>query len=301
MPKVRTLVLATGTLVATLVLAFARQKYRAEQQLFFPKQQPVRLPASSSGLRNASDVSFDAAGVPIHAWYVPSQNRAAVILTHGAGANRSALLPEARALIDAGFGALLLDWPGHGESGGQIHWNEPERASLRAAVSWLSRQSDVATDRIGAYGFSMGGYVVSQVAAGDARIQAVALAGTPADQRAQVRFQHGRYWLFGELPALFALSRGGMQVDLARPIDEIEKISPRAVMLIGGTEDGIVPPAMAPQLYERAREPKELLMVEGARHGDYASIQGTPYLARLRAFFERTLLAKTAESGNQAR
>jgi alpha-beta hydrolase superfamily lysophospholipase len=289
-PQLRTVALATGVALAVSTLWLVRHKYRGQQQLFFPKHEPVRLPASSSGLPGASDVQFDADGVAIRGWYVPSKNHATVILTHGAGANRSSLVLEARALIEKDFGTLLFDWPGHGESGGDIHWNEGERAALRAAIDWLSARSGVAPERLGAFGFSMGGYVVSQVAAEDKRLEAVVLAGTPANQREQIHFQHGGLWLLGELPALYALRQGGMEIDRERPIDVVAKIAPRAVMLIGGTRDVIVPPAMAPQLFATAREPKELLMVEGAGHGDYASPPGSPYLSRLCAFFERTLI-----------
>lgn len=287
---VRRLLLSTGVLLGIGAVVVARQKYRGEQQLFFPQREQVSLPASASGLPGAIDVSFEAGSVSLRGWYVASRNRAAVILTHGAGANRSALVPEARELSNAGFGVLLFDWPGHGESGGEIHWNEGERQALRAAFGWLERQPDVAAERLGVYGFSMGGYVVAQVAARDTRAKAVVLAGTPANQREQVRYQHGRYGWLGELPALWALSRGGMQVDVARPIDEVEKISPRALLVIGGSVDVIVPPSMTPDLYERARTPKDMLMIEGAGHGNYASVAGARYLTALRTFFDRALL-----------
>lgn len=282
--------LATGFVLGASALAVAVHKYRQQQQIFFPKRAPIELPAQASGLAGALDVRFDAGPVTLRGWYAPSKNGAAVVLTHGAGANRAQLLPEARTLAAHGFGVLLFDWPGHAESSGEIHWNEGERASLGAALDWLTTRADVANPRLGAYGFSMGGYVVAQVAASDRRLAAVVLAGTPANQREQVAFQHGRLSLLGELPALYALRRGGMQVDRLRPIDEIAKISPRAVLVIGGSRDPIVPPAMAPALFAKAGEPKELLMIEGAGHGDYVAVGGSAYLDKLSTFFRRELL-----------
>jgi len=187
---------------------------------------------------------------------------------------------------------LSFDWPGHGASGGSIHWAEGERASLVSAIDWLGTRAEVDKTRLGAYGFSMGGYVVAQVAASDSRLKAVVLAGTPANQREQVRFQHGKYWLLGELPALYALKRGGMHVDARRPIDEIKRIAPRAVLLIGGTNDVIVPGSMASDLHAAAGNPKELYVIEGAGHGDYVENAGAAYLDRLLAFFQKSLAAK---------
>ena len=52
-------------------------------------------------------------------WYVPSRNGAAVVLLHGAGSTRSAVLPHAVVLADDGFGVLLYDARGHGRSQGR--------------------------------------------------------------------------------------------------------------------------------------------------------------------------------------
>jgi dipeptidyl aminopeptidase/acylaminoacyl peptidase len=292
MNKLLRLALLTSVAVGLSAAATAVHKYRQQQQLFFPRQAPIELPARLSGLAAAEDVRFEAAGTTLKGWYIPSKNGSAIVLLHGAGGNRADLLAEARALADRGFGVLLFDWPGHGESTGQIHWNDGERASLVAALDWLAKRADVSSPRVGAYGFSMGGYVVAQVAAADSRLAAVVLAGTPANQREQVAFQHRRLGLLGELPALYALRRGGMQVDRLMPIDEVSKIAPRSLLIVGGSLDAIVPPAMAPALYARAGEPKELLVIEGAGHGGYAGLGGSVYLDRLSAFFERALLGK---------
>jgi dipeptidyl aminopeptidase/acylaminoacyl peptidase len=290
MLKVRHFVGAAGVGLVLAVMAFARHKYRAQHDFFFPKQQPLKLKAQESGLDSVRDVEFSAQGMRLKGWYAPAKNGRGILFAHGAGGDRTALLPEARALSSLGFGVLLFDWPGHGDSTGQSHWNAGERASLEAAVDWLVAQPDLTSPRVGAYGFSMGGYVLAQVAANDQRLAAVVLAGTPADQREQVHFQHGRLWLLGEWPALFALERAGMQLDALKPIDQVEKIAPRAQLIIGGTRDRIVPPEHAPKLFARAREPKELLVIEGAAHGDYADVDGTKYFQALGEFFRRRLL-----------
>lgn len=66
------------------------------------------------------DVTFSTAdGVALSGWYVPSRNGAAVVLLHGAGSTRSAVLPHAVVLADDGFGVLLYDARGHGRSQGR--------------------------------------------------------------------------------------------------------------------------------------------------------------------------------------
>ena len=60
-------------------------------------------------------------GVRLEAWYVPSENGAAVVLLAGAGSTRDGEVERAAALAGEGFGVLMLDVRGHGGSGGQAN------------------------------------------------------------------------------------------------------------------------------------------------------------------------------------
>lgn len=57
-------------------------------------------------------------GVHLSGWYIPSRNRAAVVVLHGASSTRSAVLEHAIALARHGYGVLLYDARGHGRSDG---------------------------------------------------------------------------------------------------------------------------------------------------------------------------------------
>lgn len=282
-----------GVVVATIApaLFIAVRSYREEVAVFFPPRRPVALTPRASGLPRVQPVSFSAGAVELRGWYAESTNRAAVVLVHGAGGDRAALLPEAAALANAGFGVLSFDLPGHGESGGVIEWGETERQSVRAAVDWLSRRNDVDPTRLGAYGFSLGGYVLVQVSAADSRVRALVLAGTPSDPIQQAQFQHRRFGPLSTWPALYALRRGGMNLDV-RGRDFVARIAPRPVLIVTGSEDATVPATMADDLYRTARDPRELYVIPGAGHGGYEREAGPAYAARLVAFYERALAAQ---------
>jgi pimeloyl-ACP methyl ester carboxylesterase len=65
--------------------------------------------------RAHEDVSLTTSdGLELFGWYVPSRNRAAVIVFPGRGGNPAA---HARMLARHGYGALLFDNRGHGVSG----------------------------------------------------------------------------------------------------------------------------------------------------------------------------------------
>lgn len=58
-------------------------------------------------------------GVELAAWHIPSGNGAAIVVRHGAGSTRADALDQAAVLADAGYGVLVTDARGHGDSDGR--------------------------------------------------------------------------------------------------------------------------------------------------------------------------------------
>ncbi len=120
-------------------------------------------------------------GVSLSGWYVPSRNGAALALMHGAGSTRSSMLPHAAVLAERGYGVLLLDARGHGQSSGRgMDFGWYGEADAAGAVTFLSRQPDVDPDRIGLVGLSMGGEQAIGAAGADPRVAAVVAEGATA-------------------------------------------------------------------------------------------------------------------------
>jgi len=91
--------------------------------------------------------------VTLSGWYVPSRNRAAVVLLHGASSTRSNVLDHALVLAGRGYGVLLYDARGHGRSGGramELGWYGDR--DIAAAVDYLEKRNDVDPPRIAALG-----------------------------------------------------------------------------------------------------------------------------------------------------
>jgi fermentation-respiration switch protein FrsA (DUF1100 family) len=86
-----------------------------------------------------------------------------------------------------------------------------------------------------------------------------------------------------------ALRMYGQSLDMS-PKDVIGAIAPRAVFIVAGDLDTAAPKFMAQQLYARAGNPKELWILPGAHHADFARIAPLEYSTRLTDFFRRTLL-----------
>ena len=84
-------------------------------------------------------------------------NKKAVILGHGAMSNKEMMKGFAIELAAAGFVAVTLDFRGHGQSTG-----ESSRGSMTsdidAIITYLNSRSDIDTNSLGYFGFSMGGF-----------------------------------------------------------------------------------------------------------------------------------------------
>jgi pimeloyl-ACP methyl ester carboxylesterase len=285
--------LAAVAAVTAFVALVAVRSYMRGTREFFPTRGATQASAASPGLQGLETVAFpDAEGVVLRGWYVPSMNGAGVVVLHGAGGNRGDHVPEARYLASRGFGILLFDWPGHGESDGEIHWSDGEARAVVAAVDFLSRRADVDARRLGALGFSMGGAVLAGVAPTEPRLRAVVLAGTPSDHVKQIKWEFRRWGPLSWMPALWAVHRRGLRIDDVQPRDRVGAIAPRPVLIVSGTDDQTVPAFLARDLFAAARDPKELLLVKGAGHGAFDRAPGSTYLNDVAGFFERALVGE---------
>ncbi len=282
-------VIFLGSSFAVLVAAKSYLGERSD----FERWPPARISAhpQATGIGGLQEVSFrSTGGTAMAGWYVPSRNRAAVVLVHGTSADRAALVPETRILAHAGFGALAIDLPGQGASGGRSQWGTAERHAVSAAVAWLAERGEVDAERIGGLGVSLGGLSLVQAAVSEPRLKAVILDCTPTDVVTETRLASGRWgWLSSE-PAVWALRRYGDQVDALQPAEVIGTLAPRPVMIIGGEFDPWVPPSMTARLFAAANEPKVLWIVPGGHHADYATVDLREYSMRLTDFFSRALL-----------
>jgi dienelactone hydrolase len=141
-------------------------------------REPVGKPPSAA----YESVRFRASdGLELAGWYRPSRNGAAVVLVHGGGSDRKGSVAHARMLAERGYGVLLYDSRGRGESAGSPNdygWDWAK--DVRGALAFVKARADVDPHRIGALGLSTGADVLVDVAAANHDIAAVVADGTAA-------------------------------------------------------------------------------------------------------------------------
>ena len=127
-------------------------------------------------------VSFTASdGVDLEGWYRPSQNGASVLMLSGGGGNRRSTLRHAKMLVRHGYGVLVYDPRGTGNSEGTINsygWGWEKDAA--AALDFLAQRDDVDPGRVGVLGLSTGGDIAIDIAARRDDVKAVVADGTAA-------------------------------------------------------------------------------------------------------------------------
>ena len=274
--------------LAALTLLVALRAYRSEMISLRPERRTVSRP-SVPELAGLETVELSGGEGAVRGWYQVSRNGALVLLVHGLGGDRSELVPHASALARHGYGVLLVDLPGQGESAGHIAGGEPELRALRAALDLATARAPA--DRLGAYGFSFGACVVLELAAREDRLRALALEGTSSDLERQLAYEHRKWGAPAIWGARLALRHAGFELRGYRPLEAVRRLAPRAVLLVASAEDEVVPAAMSQALYAAAGEPRELWLVAGARHGDAVVREPEEYEHRLVGFFDRHLLA----------
>jgi uncharacterized protein len=216
--------------------------------------------------------------------YVPSKNRAAVILFPGA--TRSA---EARMLIRHGYGVLLLNPRGQGTSEGDtVRWAGDR--DLIAGAEYLKTRADVDDERIGGFGFSVGGEILIEAAAQSTDFKAIVSegAGFPAgeaDLKGANRLLRPSLTALGAAVAVFSNQTAPPPI-----ADRIGEIAPRAVFLIHADPGMGGEVERQPTYYAAAGEPKQLWQVPGAEHTGGLKAQPAEYERRVVDFYDRALL-----------
>jgi len=151
---------------------------------------------------------------------------------------------------------------------------DPAGDSYPQLAERLAAQPEVDSSRLGLLGFSGGAAVSIYVAAGDERIAAVAACASPAEFASLVADEKPQD-IIKRLRDIGAIRDKGFPPDVKSwyqgfrsfsPVDSVAGISPRALLLLHGSEDDVVPVSHVYRLYDCAGEPKEMVVIDGAGH-----------------------------------
>jgi CBS domain-containing protein len=239
------------------------------------------------GLGEQQAVVTTSDGLRLEAAYIPSKNRAAVVVYPGATRTDAV-----RMLARHGYGVLLLTPRGQGASEGDIvRWAGD--TDLLAGAEFLRGRPDVDDARIGAMGFSVTGEQLLEAAARSTAIKAVVSEG--AGGRVGETDASGPLEPLVDASMLVMTTATSVYQDHG-PHPRIESriglIAPRPLFLIYavpgiGEED-----TRQPTFFAAAGEPKQIWRVPGSEHTGGFEAQPQEYEQRVIAFLDEALLGR---------
>ena len=279
------LISALGILLSLLVGIWL-----AGSALSKPVPQSIgELPADLAG-RSVQFLSES--GATIHGWFIPGKKgKGAIALMHGVHSNRLSMLDRARFLSHAGYSVLLFDFQAHGEStGNHITFGYLESKDAKAAISFL--RSSAPDEKVALIGVSMGG-AAALLASPPLDVNAMVLEMVyPTIKQAvsdRLSMRLGR-WSSVLAPLLTwqLKPRLGIDADALRPIDKVGSIRVPKLFVVGA-EDQHTTLEESREMFEVAGEPKELWVVNGAKHVDLHQVARQEYEQRVLSFFAQHL------------
>jgi fermentation-respiration switch protein FrsA (DUF1100 family) len=227
-------------------------------------------------------------GIKLAAWYTPPQNNAVMLVAHGYNANR----PEDiyAMLARNGYGVLAWDFRAHGASDGETcSLGYYEQLDAEAALDYALNQPDV--EHVGAWGGSMGATTMILAAAKHPEIEALVSDSAFPSLEDVIRL-NTPIKIMQPFVLFFAEKQSGFDLDQVRPVDEIVKISPRAVFVIDGWNGGAIAMNSPHRLFDAAGEPKELWVKEGVPHLGTYNNDPLEYEKRVISFLDKYLKQK---------
>ena len=208
-------------------------------------------------------------GVSLVAWYVPPAhpNGFTVLLLHGNAGNIANRTGRLRAMRQIGWGVLLLEYRGYGGNGGSPSEDGLTR-DARAGLAELQRRG-VAADRVLLWGESLGTALAIRLAT-ENPVAAVLLDSpyTSIVDAAQRQYPY--------VPVRPLLR------DRFDSMSRVARVK-APILVMQGSVDRLVPPAMGRALMAAAKVPTELWVAEGAGHedlGPYGAVEAAAAFVR---------------------
>ena len=213
-----------------------------------------------------------AADESLHAWWwpAPRKDAPALLYLHGSRWNLTGQLFRIEQLHAMGFSVLAVDYRGFGQSRGAL---PSERSVYQdALIAWqhLVRLQPEASKRF-IYGHSLGGAVAVNLAH--------ELADDKQSPQAAGLIVESSFTNLGDVATAVSNTSLPVRWLLSQEFDSLSKIGAVGVpvLIAHGRDDRYVPARFSEALFDAAREPKQLLLIDGANHNNSLRMGANSY------------------------
>lgn len=184
-----------------------------------------------------------------------------MVILHGAGSRKENHADFGRACAGRGWAALAYDQRGHGESDDEMG---PTAFSDAARMArFLAGREGVDATRVCVRGSSMGGLLAIHAAATSDHIHAVIAICPASEDHLRRGLRAGKLEFRAGERARSALQAWLGEHDLR---EAVELLGAKPIFIAHARGDERIPYTWSEELYERATEPRKLVIVAGGHH-----------------------------------
>lgn len=295
-----------ASIVVVLLTGLLLFTYLQARKLLRPVRTAMKTTPADVGV-SMSEVRISGPRGALAGWHLPTRNGSTLICCHGINDNAGQWLPQIARLHDQyGYGALLFDFAGHGQSDGtQVTYGIRERHDVTAAIEYLRQRGDVDMDHLAILGYSLGAITAVLAAAEHPDLRAVVIESGFSDLYHDIAKLFTRYtglpsFPFAQLVIFWGQRIAGVRLSEIRPVQVIGKLAPRPVLIISDLRDALADePYDGEHLYRAAGEPKELWQVAEAGHVNAFGVEPDAWIERVGGFLNTHLATSVEESGSR--
>jgi uncharacterized protein len=192
--------------------------------------------------------------VKLHGLWLPQADADAPVMLylHGARWDVRSSAPRMRAMHELGFSVLGIDYRGFGRSSEGLPSEDLMHEDALAAWQWLATQRPQARRYL--YGHSLGSPIAVRLASGSGTAAGVILEGAFTSALDVV---NTTWWRWLPMERLIT-----QRLDAATHIGKINA----PLLVVHGGLDTMVAPDLGRALYERAKQPKRFVLIDGGLH-----------------------------------
>jgi len=233
-----------------------------------------------------------------------------VVFCHEFGADRRSAGLYVSSLLRAGYAVLAFDFRGHGDSKNADDYvprqwaTDRELTDLETAVAYVRSRDDLDSRRLGLFGVSRGGAVASTLASRDGGVRVLVTDGMFDTRKTLLEYMHRWVSIFADVRVVYShlpewvfrmyekltlwvsALRLGVRFLCLETAVEVRRCP---LLMIHGADDSYIDVSHAEWLFQKARSPKDLWVVPGARHNQAALVSAAAYEKRVVEFVTQYL------------